>query len=537
MEENEIPSTSRSEVEGLIRQIRKTNLDPAAKNKIERLLRTVLMMVNLLEKKNATLTKLQKLIFGKKSESNKQRKRGGGTKSEERDDPEGEAEPSEKTEKNEGTTQARAGGHGHRAISEYHGAAVVECENKELEAGDECPGEGCQGHLYDLKAPKTLLQFKSEPLINATVYKCEVLRCSSCQQRYEATPPTGVKNETYDATCDATITVMKYGMGMPWTRMEELQRMRGVPLSKTTLWERSAETARIGKSIFNHLLKLAANGEICHLDDTRVRILSCLGEDKKEKGSATQTTGFVAVWGERKIALYQSGRAHAGINLAKLLENRAPGRSEMITMSDALSANLSRVKDVKSGYCIVHARREIFDLREKYPAESKIVLDAVSMIYDNERKARSMPPAERLALHQEKSGPIMSGLREWIEAQLGEGKVEPNSDLGKALRYWVRHWERLTLWLRVEGAPLDNNEAERALRKAVLIRNNSLFYKTPKGAEAGDILSSLIQTCRLNGVDAWDYLVTIIRNEAEALRSPERYLPWNYREARMARAA
>lgn len=131
----------------------------------------------------------------------------------------------------------------------------------------------------------------------------------------------------------------------------------------------------------------------------------------------------------------------------------------------------------------------------------------------------------------------MSGLREWIEAQLGEGKVEPNSDLGKALRYWVRHWERLTLWLRVEGAPLDNNEAERALRKAVLIRNNSLFYKTLKGAETGDILSSLIQTCRLNGVDAWDYLVTIIRDEAEALRSPERYLPWNYREARMARAA
>ncbi len=63
----------------------------------------------------------------------------------------------------------------------------------------------------------------------------------------------------------------------------------------------------------------------------------------------------------------------------------------MITMSDALSANLSRVKDVKSGYCIVHARREIFDLREKYPVESEMILDVVSMIYDNEQKARSMP--------------------------------------------------------------------------------------------------------------------------------------------------
>ena len=206
-------------------------------------------------------------------------------------------------------------------------------------------------------------------------------------------------------------------------------------------------------------------------------------------------------------------------------------------MCDALPLNLSRVKNVKSGYCIVHARREFYELREKYPAESEIVLNAVAGIYQNEEEARSMTAAERLSLHQEKSGPIMSELQKWIARQLGEDRVEPNSDLGKALRYWVRHWEKLTLWLRVEGAPLDNNEAERALRKIVLIRKNSLFYETPKGSGVGDILTSLIQTCRLNGVDAWDYLVTIIRNEAEALRSPERYQPWNYGETRMARAA
>ena len=538
MEENEIPSTSRSEVEGLIRQIRQTNLDPSAKDKIERLLRTILMMVNLLEKKNTSITKLKKLIFGKKSERNKHGKSGGGTKSEDaRDNPATEPEPVDSPEKNEQTTQARAGGHGHRAISEYHGAAVVECSINDLEAGDECPGEGCRGHLYDLKAPKHLLQFRSEPLINATVYKCEVLRCSSCQQRYEASPPAGVRNETYDATCDATIAVMKYGMGMPWKRMEEMQGMRGVPLSATTLWERSAETARVGTEIFRQLVRLAANGQICYFDDTRMRILSCDEEDGNEKRRATQTTGIVVRWGERKIALYHSGRAHAGINLAKMLERRDPAAPEMLTMCDALPLNLSRVKNVKSGYCIVHARREFYELREKYPAESEIVLNAVAGIYQNEEEARSMTAAERLSLHQEKSGPIMSELQKWIGRQLGEDRVEPNSDLGKALRYWVKHWERLTLWLRVEGAPLDNNEAERALRKIVLIRKNSLFYKTPKGAGVGDILTSLIQTCRLNGVDAWDYLVTIIRDEAEALRNPERYLPWNYREARMARAA
>jgi hypothetical protein len=170
MEENEIPSTSRSEVEGLIRQIRQTNLDPFVKDKIERLLRTILMVVNLLEKKNISITKLKTLIFGKKSERNKHGKPGSGKKPDDaKDDPATEPEPMDKTEKNERITQERAVRHGHRAIIEYGGATVVECANNDLEAGDECPGEGCRGHLYDLKASINLLQFKSEPLIIATV--------------------------------------------------------------------------------------------------------------------------------------------------------------------------------------------------------------------------------------------------------------------------------------------------------------------------------------------------------------------------------
>jgi hypothetical protein len=169
--------------------------------------------------------------------------------------------------------------------------------------------------------------------------------------------------------------------------------------------------------------------------------------------------------------------------------------------------------------------------------ESTYVFNIIREIYRNEEEAVLMNPAERLAHHQEKSAPVMRVLREWIDRQLDEVRVEPNSDLGKALRYWRRHWDRLTLWLRDGEAPLDNNLAEQALRKVVLLRKNSLFFKTERGAEVGDILTSLIQTCRLNGVDAWEYLLTIIREEAEAAQYPERYLPWNYREERSARAA
>jgi Transposase IS66 family len=117
-----------------------------------------------------------------------------------------------------------------------------------------------------------------------------------------------------------------------------------------------------------------------------------------------------------------------------------------------------------------------------------------------------------------------------MEAQFSERLIEPNSSLGKALRYWLNHWDKLTVWLRVPGTPLDNNQSERALKQFILMRKNSLFFKTEHGAAIGDLLASLILTCRLNGINSWDYLTTIIRNKSDARRNPQKYLPWNYRE-------
>jgi hypothetical protein len=86
----------------------------------------------------------------------------------------------------------------------------------------------------------------------------------------------------------------------------------------------------------------------------------------------------------------------------------------------------------------------------------------------------------------------------------------------------------LTRFLTVAQAPLDNNVAERALKRAVLLRKNSLFYQNEHGAAIGEILLSLIETCRLNGISAWNYLVTIVRNQSEVHRRPEQFLPWTY---------
>jgi len=122
----------------------------------------------------------------------------------------------------------------------------------------------------------------------------------------------------------------------------------------------------------------------------------------------------------------------------------------------------------------------------------------------------------------------MEKLHAWLQTQFDESKEEPNSGLGEAIRYLLKHWERLTLFLRQAGAPLDNNIAERGLKKAILHRKNSLFYKTQNGAQVGDLFMSLIHTCELCDANPLDYLTALQKHSAELARNPSDWMPWNY---------
>jgi hypothetical protein len=113
--------------------------------------------------------------------------------------------------------------------------------------------------------------------------------------------------------------------------------------------------------------------------------------------------------------------------------------------------------------------------------------------------------------------------------QFKERRVEPNSGLGQAIKYMRKHWRKLTRFLFVPGAPLDNNAVERALKKAITHRKNSLFYKTENGAQVGDLYMSLIVTCQLAGANPFDYLTEIQRNVAAVAKDPASWMPWNYR--------
>jgi hypothetical protein len=125
----------------------------------------------------------------------------------------------------------------------------------------------------------------------------------------------------------------------------------------------------------------------------------------------------------------------------------------------------------------------------------------------------------------------MDDLHTWLRVQLDEKLVESNSALGEAINYLLKRWERLTLFLRKAGAPLDNNVCERALKKAILHRRNSMFYKTRNGARVGDMFMSLIYTCELCHANAFDYLNQLQLHAADVIKVPAQWMPWNYCES------
>jgi transposase len=135
---------------------------------------------------------------------------------------------------------------------------------------------------------------------------------------------------------------------------------------------------------------------------------------------------------------------------------------------------------------------------------------------------------ERLAYHKQHSATIMAELKKWLENLLTTHQVEANDGMGQATKYFLRHYPELTQFLKVAGAPLDNSAAEQILKRAVLHRKNSLFFKTEHGGMVADTILSLIETCWLNKINAFDYLVTLMRNARAVRARPDCWLPWNY---------
>jgi hypothetical protein len=233
------------------------------------------------------------------------------------------------------------------------------------------------------------------------------------------------------------------------------------------------------------------------------------------------------------MALYFTGGKHAGENISDLLQHRDSDRAPPIQMCDALSRNVPKEFQIILANCLAHGRRKFVDVTWNFPEQCRHVIETLAQVYKNDKitKEQTMTPEQRLNFHQSQSGPLMEELKNWFNEQFDEKKVEPNSGLGQAISYMLNHWEPLTLFLREPNAPLDNNLCEQALKRAILHRKNSMFFKTEHGAYIGDMFMSLIHTCVLVDVNPFDYLLALQRHSSELFKNPHNWLPWNFEAA------
>lgn len=425
-----------------------------------------------------------------------------------------------------------AKGHGRLSHEDYVGADVQEHAHESLSRGDPCPN-GCGGKLYFFK-PKIMVCLKGNSLVTATKHILEKLRCNLCSEIFTAFP-ANLNLKKYDETVKAQVAIAKFKMGLPNYRLEKWQDMIGVPLKDSTQWDLIKSLADDLEPVYLVMEKLAAQGELISHDDTPARILSCIKENKtRQPGERTGmfTTSIVSKVQNRLICLFYPGRKHSGENMSDLMAMRSPDLGPFLRMCDALNVNLKLKFLEILCLCLAHGRRKFYEIYEYFPGECGCVIDALALVYKYDAISRKekMEPLKRLAYHQEKSAPILNALKDWMVKTFEESQVEPNSSLGKAMQYMLKHWEGLTRFLQVPGAPLDNNFVERTLKVQIMSRKNSLFYKTEPSAAISGKITSLIHTCFENKGNPLAYLVALQQNSSRVSKSPESWLPWNYRE-------
>ena len=503
-------------------------------------------VAELIQDKNTSIRRLRQLYFGAKTEktdavvgntadSAEGDAAGAGHEASGEDCQEPGPDPAE-------AAPARSG-HGRTAAEAYRGAERIEVPHQTLQAGDTCP-ECQQGTVYE-KSPAVVVRITGQAPLQARVYHLQKLRCHLCGQVFTAELPGEAGTQKYDATAASMIALLKYGSGMPFNRVEGLQRNLEIPLPASTQWDVVHAFAPGITPAFEELIRQAAQGDVLQNDDTTARILELMGDRARQQALAEPaaegdsarsglfTSGVVSTCEGHRIALFFSGRRHAGENLADVLRQRADGLDRPIQMCDALSRNLPGELATIVANCLAHARRHFVDVYDRFPEECRYVLESLKVVYHHDAQARqrALTPEQRLRFHQAQSRPTMETLHRWLQRQFDEKLVEPNSALGQSIQYMLRHWEQLTLFLREPGAPLDNNLCERALKKAILHRKNALFFKTQNGARVGDMYMSLIHSCELCRTNPFDYLTELLRHPQEVAARPAGWMPWNYRDA------
>lgn len=336
------------------------------------------------------------------------------------------------------------------------------------------------------------------------------------------------------------MAISKFYMGNPYYRQESLQDFMNVPVTASTIYDQCVLLVSGVTPVFEYLKQYAASAYRFNIDDTGNRILTEKSTEKParngqgmRKRTGIYSSCLIATQSDGKqLVLFKTNIGHSGEWIDEILAGRQKGLPAPLVMSDALSSNTPQSTVSETTLCNAHSRRKFVDVINNFPEEVEYFIGLYATVWQNDTHTENedMSHKERLDYHKEHSLPVMIALQDWCEEQLKKRQTEENNGLGRAINYFLKHFDGLSAFCRIEGATLDNNLTERVIKLIVRGRKNALFYKTLAGAHVGDVITSLIATCELNGINCFDYLSKLQQNRRKLEENPKQWLPWNYQE-------
>jgi hypothetical protein len=475
-----------------------------------------------MESKDVTLRKLQKLL-GMVQQSEKR--------------------PGDKKNKSSSSSAKKRSADKKRRQGKHKPPKIEHHKITDYQRGQSCP-ECLKGKLYKHE-PAQLLRVTGHARYEAIKHVRELLRCNVCQKLYKAPLPQavlddGAENQMYGYSARSLMAIDKFYSGLPYYHQENLADIFGHAISASTIFDQCELVSNAIMPVFYELYRQAANAYGFMMDDTSNRILEQQPEmrDKPNgKGKVLRTgiysSGLIAqLEDSHEILLFKTSLGHAGEHLDKILEKRKPSLPPPLIMSDALSSNSITKAIVNIAYCNSHARRQFVDVESLHPEDVGWVLDTYAIIWQSEEKVRelNMDADKRLAYHKKHSWPAMEKIRQWAEKKQSSDAFEQNSAYGRAINYFLRHYQRLTLFCQMKGALIDNNRMEEKLKIVIRGRKTAHFYKTAVGAAVANVLLSLIATAHTAKINIYDYLLALQKQQKQVKQAPECWLPWNYQQ-------
>lgn len=474
--------------------------------------------------------RLLRQLFGLKTEKRKSKK---------------PAKPAEEKPKSEKTGHSG----GRQGRDDYLGAKKVCIDHPDHQAGDSCP-ECHHGKLAESE-PGVRYDWQGVAPITLTIYLLQRLVCNSCKTYFTAPSPVEESADKVDATdspeppgrvdanasANTMVALLRFWFGVAHYRLAKLQVALGIGLPESTQYRMLVQVYLAAQPIYEEMIDQAMSGARISGDDTWIKILDWMaGKGPPSKNGETnlksaKTSTFISESdGRPAIVLYVTDQNSLGSTFSKLLERRTTASGTIIYTCDALAAN-------KVGYegdtiilthCLDHARRKFIELENDFPEECQKVIGLMGLAYKNDQDARDrkMSRAKRRDYHNKESLPAMIEIKRFLENELESGRIEENSPLGSAAKYYLKHVSELTEFCHTPGAPISNIEAERMIKKAIVHRKNSLFFKTLQGAKRGDVILSILATCEKSGTNPIEYLTFLQVNASRVRANPELFLPW-----------